>query len=325
MRSFKKLAISNYCAFYAVIVFLSSLFFLSLYLNGDQAYYIRFWNSGKLLDFIDLYNELKITLGSYEPTYFLIVFLVSPFISKLVFISLLNGMFAFLMLEKLIKGKVHVLILFILSLNFYLLVLYFSAERLKIAILILLISEKYSHRVPFYFLSTLAHVSTIYIIICKYILIFSKNFKKFKLVIASKFNEANKILLLSVVLISSYLSYAQINQKAIFYISYVSFSFYALVKLIALTFLAVIYSKNKITPLILFVPLIIIFLLLGTERFTMFAFGIFMYFGLRFNRGLNVGVLATNVYLAIKGYFYLFSIYKYGNGFYENKPFLNLW
>jgi len=77
-----------------------------------------------------------------------------------------------------------------------------------------------------------------------------------------------------------------------------------------------IYSKNKLSTLCLFVPLILAAFLLGDSRVNMFCFFIFLYSALQVKNGFNIGILLTIVYFGLKNFYFVDQIVKYGNGFY---------
>jgi hypothetical protein len=64
-----------------------------------------------------------------------------------------------------------------------------------------------------------------------------------------------------------------------------------------------------------FLPVIIGIAILGGSRLNMLGYFIFLYYGLRANGGLNVGVLATLVYLAYKAFGLVSNIIVHGHGF----------
>ncbi len=78
------------------------------------------------------------------------------------------------------------------------------------------------------------------------------------------------------------------------------------------------YAWSKRTEIIaLFFPILILAFLFGGERLVIFGYFIFMYYGLQSHRGLNLGVVVTSFYFAVKGVLFLYDVVVYGDGFYN--------
>ena len=88
------------------------------------------------------------------------------------------------------------------------------------------------------------------------------------------------------------------------------------VVILSLLFLASIrYAYSKINVVVVFLPLLPILFVLGSDRVNMIGYLLFVYFTFRHNRGLNAAVLATSAYLFWKGGYYLYWLFETGNGF----------
>jgi hypothetical protein len=80
--------------------------------------------------------------------------------------------------------------------------------------------------------------------------------------------------------------------------------------------LAVLYADRKLEAFIASSSVVVLAFFLGSERLTIFSYFIFMYYALQYNRGLNVVVIATSIFFAIKGFVFMKVAMEYGDGFY---------
>ena len=104
---------------------------------------------------------------------------------------------------------------------------------------------------------------------------------------------------------------------AYFYIN----SFLELYQWSLLFFLSLIYSKNKNQTLVIFLVLGIVTLLVGGSRVNMMSYFVFLFYGLQYKQGLNIGVIITSLYFFFKSIPFVYSIYTYGDGFYKTSIF----
>src|SRR5690606_21955065 len=120
----------------------------------------------RFYDYIGNYNIkdglifYKSALGASEPVYYFFVYFFSPFINKLLLFSLVNFILAFSMARIMIKIGVNKILLILFLFNFYLVVLYTGAERLKLAATFLMIGLNFTNKkVKFIFiiLGVLSH------------------------------------------------------------------------------------------------------------------------------------------------------------------------
>ena len=148
------------------IGFIISFILLNLYTKGDQLYYQQYYEFVKGKNIFDTLIAGRLGLNAGEPVSLLTLWLGSNLgFSKNIFISVLNGIFSsliYLFLDK--YNYKNLTILFIL--NYNVIVLFLSAERLKIAfifiILALLSKGKKSY---FYFImSILSHFQILILI-----------------------------------------------------------------------------------------------------------------------------------------------------------------
>ena len=141
--------------FYIFYCLILSYIFIPLSVTDDQILYISFYYSigGKnLSEIISIANQ---TLGSFEPVYPFFVWISSKFLSKNIFVLIINVTLSYLLITILLREKVDKLNVFLIITGFYYFVLMFSLERLKLSFFFLLltyfINKKYSLKIVFIF------------------------------------------------------------------------------------------------------------------------------------------------------------------------------
>ncbi|KWQ05489.1 hypothetical protein SE27_09660 [Acinetobacter harbinensis] len=132
-----------YAIFYSAVVFIVSLFVLPYYIDGDQFYYrdfykYCFYESLTLSQQFDCYQT---TLASSEPGYFILSKLANAFLDKDLYIAIANAILTFIFSILVFKNYKavwhrHVFLILLLT-NYYLIVMFFAAERLKFSFIFL--------------------------------------------------------------------------------------------------------------------------------------------------------------------------------------------
>lgn len=303
-----------------VLFFFFSYIFSNYFTLGDQYYYSRFYSSLEGVGFINavlLYREM---LSAIEPAYFIIVYSFSDVLSKNVLFSIINALLLYLLLCWVRSRKVSVLIYPIIFLNFYLFVLLFSAERLKIAFLFLLLSFVLSKRLRFLFqsLSVFAHVQIILLIFSARVVLIRKLFVD--LFVRFKINLAHLSILLFFLLalvVVVFFAWDYLLAKFIYYSAGTN-GIVQIVKPLIFLFLALTYAGKgeRVDVILAILPITFLSYFIGSERLVIFTYVIFMYYALQYNRGFNMGVLITGLYFIYQGIVFLSGIILHGDGFY---------
>jgi hypothetical protein len=229
-----------------------------------------------------------------------------------------SGALSVVVLRSLRKLDVNIFVcLFLVFTNYYLYVCYFAAERLKIAILLLLVgvclTRSVLSRIVFSAAAIMSHVSVI--------LLFSGAALNRMLKILKGGHHRSYWILLEVAafLISFSLMYAffidYILWKVYQYNEDYQFTLRSLVPLILYVSLSLYYSEDKRGVVLDFIPVVIAFAVLGGSRVNMFAYIIFLKHGLQYNRGVSWGVAATSAYFAAKSFFFVRNVLETGQGF----------
>ncbi|WPP47391.1 hypothetical protein [Pseudomonas sp. AN-1] len=305
-------------ALLATAWFALSLYILPYYTNGDQIAYRLVYEIAKNLSFSDGFNTYTAVLGSKEPGYFILAYTFSPIIQKDWLIATANGILGYLLIASLLKRNASIIVALTLLPNFYIMVLLFSAERLKFgAILFFLavISEN-KKRIISAILAVLTH--TQFMLLAASLLlsktaqqgIEEKNKNTLK-------KYTNHILAIATATITVFLLKDHIQGKLNFYSSANSgASLENLIKPIVFLLLTLFYAKKEKTQAALMhAPIIAASLVVGEDRIVIFSYFIFMLYSLKTNKGINIGVLATSFYFGVKGFLFLGNIINYGNGF----------
>lgn len=298
--------------FFSLIVILLSTQILPYYQLDDQNSYRFFYFCTSAVGLGELFFLSEHIVSTNEPVYVFLSWLFRNLsVSKDIYISLFNGLFAYVMISimQLRSFNTHIIIITItVFLNFYILVLFFAAERLKFAALFGLLYILYSnskYRYIYLGLSIFSHVQIL-------ILYFSYIFKE--LLLGSK---AIDLRILLAIFVLTFLTLGEhIYQKALCYIS-INNDIEVLYKSFVFFILALYYSYNRKETIAIYVPLLMSIYFLGGDRLNMFAYFIFLYYGLKVNRGVNLGIIFTSLYFSYKSIILLTNIIMHGNAFYK--------
>lgn len=289
------------------------------YIIGDPVIYQEYYREVSTLGLDEGYFYYRNKTGGVEPIYFLLTWIVSRFCEKYLFDAILNGILVALGLRYLNKNRVHKLLIPMLLINFYIFVLIFSADRLKLGFILYLWGVVLGGRggIVLSATSVFAHLQ-----MAVPVALYG---------IAKLYN-----LPLKRVLFNLFVGAAVILATLVF-LPEVSesikgkFDFYArdvnVVVSIAkvMVFAILIYMYNYQQPRLSFVFSIVFVLLsglVGSDRVVMIAYFAFLHFALRVNNGLNAGVIATSFYFTAKAGLFVYSVLTFGNAF-PDEAFLN--
>lgn len=302
--------------------FIFSLFIGNLYVDGDQIYYTEAYRLVKGLDLVEGFFLYRSQISSEEPIHFFIIWIFSNIgVEKNLLMSLMNAFLILVITRILLIWKVNRFIIFsTIVTNFYILVLFFSAERLKFSIIFILLSiliiNKKKTSLFFAILSVLTHTQTSLLIIASSfgnfmsnILNINKSFflnlNFWKLIFIIFFGVT--LFLLKEHLSSKFSSYSDISKSK-------SFIENAWQSIIFLLF-SLWYSKRRVATFFLFTIIILSASLVGSDRITILAYFFFMSYALRINRGFNLGVVLSIIYFGFKSTIFLSNIFQFGHGF----------
>ena len=303
----------SYTNILVLLVFFISYIISQYYVNGDQISYTKVYNELKNYDLVSGFIYYHSQLSSKEFVHFFIIWICSRFVEKNLLFSLVNAVFAFFTIKLLQKWKVSYLVITMLVLsNYYFFAFYFSAERLKIGFLFFIVSLLYKESITKkYIFACLAIMSHVQILLFYFSILFMKIFSYKNLIRLSLKNT----LVFSGTLCVIFLLSTQMITKFQIYYNQSNINLFDTIKIVVLLFGALYYSTNRKSTVFLFIPVILAISLLGGERIIFVAYFMFLYFALRVNNGLNLGILITTVYFLIKSIDFLINVFERGNGF----------
>lgn len=302
---------------FSIYSFISSYILLFFYTNGDQLHYINFYESISEFDFISGYLFYNNTLGSQEPIYYIIVYLLNGIFNKNILFSTINAglayCLAYLLLE---KRKFSPIGLFPLAFNFYLIVLFTGAERFKVSLFFLLLYFMVSNKKVKNLLlvtSIFAHIQTLLLFISIQI---NKSLPIIKSLFKGRINYKFLGIISSIILLSCTLLLIQghITSKLEAYLSLGGMR--NIIKPVFFLMITLVYSRNKkLESFLMHLPLIIAAFFIGDIRIVIFSYFVFFYYAASVKRGWNLGILVSSIYFLIKGINFIYLIFQYGNGF----------
>lgn len=306
-----------YAFLFAFFSFFFSLYFFEFYVNGDQVFYTRFYENVSRYGFFGGYIYYNAQLGAREPVFYVLVFLLSPFIQKAVLFSFINAVLGFFLAKGLLRLKMVPILLLPLASNLYLITLYLSAERLKVSLTFFVIALTLRNsklRNMFLGLSVLSHFQSAILIIPQYSRIISDTMKK--LLHGKLYYKSFKLFFLFIAGVGLFVVFQDALLRKI---SGYSDSYQGITNIInplIFCLLTVYFRINKkFETVVLHLPIIVAAYFLGDMRMTIFSYFIFMFFAVQYKRGLNFWVLISLIYFSIKGFGFLERVLLYGNGF----------
>ncbi len=308
----------SFCASFtaAAFVFLLSIVIMPLYTGGDQSVYRKVYEALPAFNLTKGFLFYSQSLTSTEFIHFFSSWVASRFVDKDLFIAFSNAILAYLAMSFFLKRKASIAIGFLLiATNFYFLVLYFAAERLKFGFIFLALSVIHIDSIKRFFgFAALAVISHVSIIIVYASIVFDPFVRQIlKLFNTGKIRKTSLFILLF-----SFIPLLMVQDQIIekFYSYYDERSLAELGRIVVFFMLAFWYSDKKSETIGLFIPLALAVFLLGGYRVNLFGYFVFLYYGLRFKGGWNFGVLTTSVYFAYSSMNFLVNIVQHGNGFF---------
>lgn len=306
----------NLFKFIRDLLILGSVFLLSYnlapyYISGDQLHYNNFYEQVKELDFVEALGLNVALLSSYEPGYPTIIWLVSNYLDKIIFISICNSIFAFCCFKLATKYGCYPFIAYLIIIsNFYFYVCFFSAERLKFSLLFfslsLLSTNNNRLKTILTFFSIFCHLQIIILIITTYIpqvkFYLLKSHKLIILFLAL-------LIFLFILEVAPYISY----KLSVYLLRFMDWE--GILKFIIFFLFSFKYAKNKKLVCLVFSPILVFLILLSGERIIILAYFIFMYFSIQYRRGFNFGLIFVNLYFLFKSVLFIDNVIKFGDGF----------
>ncbi len=312
-----------------LFVFIGSLFFAPYYFGGDQQHYIRMYDEAKDLSLLDAYSLYHARLASWELGHFIVIWVTSGLgIEKNLVMALANSIFAYFIMKICKKWNVSLIVSSSVCItNFYMLALYFSAERLKFAFLFFIISIYYLNNrkklFVFSFLSVASHLQFI-ILYLGFLLpkFFDEYLKRLKrILITLKIKIRSELFGTAALLSIAIFIWLMLGDQLIIKYNYHSSiaktenTIFNMLRVFIFFGMTIIYAKNYKVITLNYLPLIIAIYFVSGHRLNIFAYVLFMSCALVYKRGLNVGVLITSIYFFYKSLGFVTRIVDTGNGY----------
>lgn len=294
-----------------------SLYITPYYVDGDQFYYSTFYSNIVDFDIFNGYIYYNSTLGAQEPFYYLLIYFCSKLgIAKEILMTIVNVLFSYLLINLLQKLRVNIFVAFSFLLNYYFLVLLFSAERLKVALTVLLFSFVVASRFWKFFLSVfsfLFHFQLVFLLVS----VVLDNIKSFFIKIKNFIVRWLLVLMLIIFVVVLFMLFR--NHLLLKYLAYSGQeNFLNIIKPGVFLILTLLIGKGaRLKIFMQFLPLIIASVMLGEDRIVIFCYFVFLVYALNIKNGFNFLVLITSFYFVIGGYSFIQNILQYGTGFYE--------
>lgn len=299
----------------AILVFFLSYFLSPYYFAGDQFFYRKAYTIMSGLSFWDARALYQTQIGVREWGHFILMWAASSLeINKDLFNSFLNAIIAAKIAQIFLEKNVSAIsILALVATNFYLYVLYFAAERMKVGFLFFLYAFQHRDclvRLPLIsFLVAGTHMSLLFLMPAL-ALNYLKKFD-FRSLIGVCFLVVMSLLGIALVIYS----FEYVLWKVTFYIQNSQPTTWGVASACLFFGGAIFYAKKKLDVVLVFLPLIALGLLVGSEQVTILFYAVFAWNALTYKSGLNIGFISTTIYFAVKSYIFVANIFSTGQGF----------
>ncbi|MCE4538159.1 hypothetical protein LXT12_12950 [Pelomonas sp. P7] len=299
---------------FALVLFVASLILSPLHYSGDQLFYSALYRELPLLHtWEDRYQAFFWHTSAMEPVYLGLITLAAPYLPKTLLFSLVNTALAYGVGLWLFSRRVAPLVILLLALNFYLIVLFYSAERLKLAMTFVVWGMLLESRGR-YLLFALAigsHFQSALLLFSILTWNTSKPGARYLLPLAGA---SVAVAAFSYLQESAPLFLAYLTNKLDHYSIAESFSLLVMVKPLALMLGTMYYTGQQWRTVLTFVPILAMTYFVGSDRIVLFGYFIFMYFALQRNRGMNLGAISSAAYFAYAGILYIVTFIQTGHG-----------
>jgi hypothetical protein len=290
------------------------------YYDGDQLGYTNAYNDMKGSNFFEGFLVYQSNITTIEPVHFFITWIFSNlYIEKFFLMSLINCFLSILIVKILQKLNINSVIIFLLLFtNFYVYVLYFSAERLKFSFIFLSLAvlnyENKKKLILYLILAIFTHLQNIILVSAIIFATFVNNFYSTNKL---KLNKNKFLFIILLLLIQVLILKDQIYAKFSIYadISSANSFFKNTWQPILLYIFSLKFSTNKIFTSALFFIIIIASSLVGSDRITLFAYLCFLFYALNIQRGLNILNISFITYFLIKSVGFIDKVFENGHGF----------
>ncbi|WP_162653343.1 hypothetical protein [Lentilitoribacter sp. Alg239-R112] len=304
-------------ALVALLVFFFSLLILPRYSGGDQVGYTSAYDIIAGIEPMKAWSYYLDYITSNEPIHFAISIIGSTLaINKDLWFSLFNAILAVQLMRILHHWGVNIyLSTSMIFTNFYILVLYLAAERLKFGFLFIAIAllprKGMGWRMSFMILSVLSHVSMLFPIASIWLLTTRNMFTDKK---PKPMEYTFLALAILLVLLFSFTQQEYLFRKVNAYMPD-EIPFNQLLPILALAVYSIVRTKEWVFPTLIFSPFFIGIAVVGSTRLNMFVFFCFLFLMYRAKLKYDPLLLLLLLYFTYKSLGFLWNIFQYGSGF----------
>lgn len=299
----------------AFLTLLITLVVAPYYTGGDQALYNEFYRLAIDASSIpELYIGYQAMLGASEPLYPLVIYLASAVVDKIFFAAIANAILSYCFINWCLSRRISIAVaLAVLYTNFYVLVLFFAADRLKLACVVFMVFALLFriNSTLASVASTLAHFQYTIISVC---------FGASSYLVRLRYR--NIVYCVAIVLFVYYVFPIQSLVEAVyskyeFYSDNLENPFVGLLRVLPFSVVAIYLSKpaEKKAAALFQLPLVVSSLFVGADRLVLFSFFHYMAIAMQIRRGVNVYVIGPSIYFAYKAAVFVFNIFYTGDGF----------
>lgn len=306
------------CFTVSILIFAISLYISDAYIGGDQIGYKHAFERLKGIGIDQVIFQFNKNVSSNEFFYIFLVYICTNLgFEKQIIMSLANASLTFVMMRWLYSLGINywLIPIFVLT-NYYLYVLYFSAERLKFGILFLVLALLVKKKHLYFFITLICSIFSHFSVVILFCCMFLHQLKNLKQLILDRkavLLVCGAAALLSVILALNleYLLW-KFNQ---YFRDSEPFSLSKIIPILICFSASYIYSKDKIMTVLIFFPVVTGILILDGSRLNMFGYFLFLYFGFQANKGVNIGVITSLIYFGYRTVSYVRQITLTGSGF----------
>ncbi|WP_309089051.1 hypothetical protein [Phenylobacterium sp.] len=311
---FASMGIFRYTALF-FLVFATSLFLHDQYRYGDQTYYWSFYELAKRANLAQVPHLQRVTTGSSEPAYGLLIWMASRFLEKGVFISVANGIFVCQILALFEKFRGSRFAFVLVAVGYYSLVCLFAAERLKFSLIFFMafLTVPGLARYAFAALAPAAHYQVIILYVAA---LAGKAVKRIRETIPTRRIRWRDIAVFAFA--GAFLAYFLVENRSpiVDKISgYATLDHIETIKTIVLMGIMLITCRDKWSVVGSMVPIVVAAYVVGDERVNMMGYLVFLYFFLVEGRTWNIAFLAANAYFVWKSVPFITDVLEYGTGY----------
>jgi len=300
----------------AIGVFVFSLYLLPYGVEGDQFFYRNFYEGSIGLPYGELLEFQRSTIGSIEPLYGVLASLFSPYIGKDQFSAGLNFFLAYQAALYMRRARVVWWLIFVLIFcNYYSYVLLFSAERLKLSLILFLLflNSKGWLRLLGFAAAPLAHAQILILYFVGGIL---KGCQSLFDMLAMGVVKKKSLLLTLLAIVASSVLIAFLSSHIFDKLSrYQGEGISEIFKSVVFLVLALFFAPRKLECLLSFAPVIATAYFVGDARVNVFAFFLYLYYSLKVRRGVSFLNFLLLAYFLVQGFNFIDNLIHFGSGY----------